>query len=83
MSRKQSKIRTRSYIPLTPDGDEVICLSDLSDSQKNCVGAILQTKFLNSFYAGKHQFWTEDTPTIEDVFPALLFSRSNDPSAEM
>ena len=75
MSRKQSKIRTRSYIPLTPDGDEVVCLSNLSNSQKDCVGAILQTKFLNSFYAGKHQFWTEDTPTIEDVFPAILFQQ--------
>ena len=75
MSRKQSKIRTRSYIPLTPDGDEVVCLGNLSNSQKDCVGAILQTKFLNSFYAGKHQFWTEDTPTIEDVFPAILFQR--------
>ena len=75
MSRKQSQIRTRSYIPLTPDGDEAVYFSNLSDSQKDCLGAILQTKFLNSFYAGKHQFWTEDTPTIEDVFPAILFQR--------
>ena len=75
MSRKQSKIRTRSYIPLTPDGDTTVYLNDLGDHQKDYIGTLLQTKFLNSLYAGKVQFWTEDTPNIEDVFPALLFQQ--------
>ena len=71
MSRKQSKIRTKSYMRLAPDGDAKVSLCDLSSSQKDYIGALLHTKFLNSLYAGKVQFWTEDIPDIEDVLSTI------------
>ena len=64
MSKKQSKIHTKSYMLLTPDGNTKICVRDLSEQQKNYLGALLQTKLLNTFYAGKAQFWTEDTSRL-------------------
>ena len=61
MRRNQSKIYTKSYMSLTPDGNTKIYIKDLNDQQKSHLGAELQTKFLNTLYAGKAQFWTEDT----------------------
>ena len=63
MSKKQSKIHTKSYMLLTPDSNTKIYIRDLNDRQKNYLGALLQKNFLNTFYAGKVRFWTEDTPT--------------------
>ena len=75
MSRKQFKIRTKSYMPLTPDGNAKLCLSDLDDHQKDYLGALLYTNFLNSLCAGKIQFWAEEMPSIENVFPDYFTAR--------
>ena len=59
MSRVRSKIRTKSYIHLTPDGEKV-CLRDVSEHQRNYLGALMKTKFLNELYAGEIHFWIDD-----------------------
>jgi len=70
MNRK--RIHTKSYFPLTPDGKIKVCISELDNHQKNHIGSLLQTAFLNELYASKFQFWVEDTPPIANVFPNIL-----------
>ena len=69
MSQKKFNIRTKSYMPLTPDGEEKVCLCDLNNGQKDYLGTLLKTRFLNMFYAGDFQFWTEDMPPMKEMFP--------------
>ena len=71
MGRKQQVIQTRSYIPLMLGSKEAICLEDLSNSQRDYLGALLQSTSLNACYAGRVRFWAEDAPAITDVFPHL------------
>ena len=65
-------IRTKSYFPLTPDGEIKVCISDLENHQKGYIGSLLQTAFLNELYTGKYQFAADNMPPIDDVFPKIL-----------
>ena len=58
MSKKQ--IRTRSIIPLTPDGEVKVPISELDECQKEYIGSQLQTEFFNALYAGRAHFFVED-----------------------
>jgi len=71
MGQRQLKIRTKSYIHLPHENNAPIYLCNLSNYQKDYLGALLHTKFLNSLYVGKVQFCAEDMPTTKDVFPAV------------
>jgi len=70
MSKKQ--ILTRSIIPLTPDGEAKICLSDLGARQKEHIGSKLQIEFLNALYAGRVHFFVEDKLPYSDIFSNIL-----------
>ena len=72
MSRKQSKIQTKSYIHLAPNGEAKICMDNLNNVQKDYLGSHLQIVFLNSLHVGKVQFWTDDMPPIKDAFSDVL-----------
>ena len=72
MSCKQQKIFTKSYMPLTPDSGTKVCMSDLNNKQKDYLGALLKTQFLNTLYAGDFQFKAEDVPPIDEVFPGEM-----------
>ena len=70
MSKKQ--IRTRSIIPLTPDGEVKVYLSDLDAQQKECIGSQLQIEFLNALYTGRAHFFVEDKPSPKDTSADIL-----------
>ena len=59
MSQKQTKIHTKSYIPLEPESEAKTCLCDLNHVQKDYLAALLHIQFLNTLYAGRFQFWLE------------------------
>lgn len=65
MARKQQKIRAVSYVHV---GDRLVCTDDLTQEQKNYVGAMLQVEMLNAAYRGKAEF-TANLPPLEQVFP--------------
>jgi len=72
---KQEPIKTRSCMPLTPDGAVKVCISELSYKQKDYLGALLQTRVLNAVHLGRFEFWAENMPPIEEVFPAVIPSQ--------
>ena len=72
MSRKHQKILTKSYMPLTPDNEMKVCISDLNNKQKDYLGALLKTQFLNTLYAGSYEFETKDMPPIDEMFPGEM-----------
>lgn len=76
MGRKnQEPIKTRSFMPLTQDGAVKVCISDLTYKQKDYLGALLQTRVLNAVHVGRLEFWAENLPSIEEVFPEAILSQ--------
>ena len=71
MVRKQQKIFTKSYMPLTSDDEVKVCLRDLNNNQKDYLGALLKTQFLNTLYAGNYQFQAKDMLPIDEMFPDI------------
>lgn len=65
MSKKQ--IRTKSSIPITPDGKIKICLGSLDACQKDDIGSKLQIAFLNALYTGRAHFFIEDKPCTLEI----------------
>lgn len=70
MLRQRKPIRTVSYMPLTADGNIVMCLNDMTDEQRNYVGQKIAEKFINVLYSGKMEV-KAILPPPEAVFPQL------------
>ena len=66
----KQKIRTVSYVHI---GDRLVCTDDLNPLQKDYIGTVLKTTYLNELFAGRAVFEpVEQLPSRENVFSEYL-----------
>ena len=63
------EIRAIAHLPLTADGEIIASMDELTPRQKAYLSGLIQTKLLNTFWAGQAKFWVEDLEAPEPFSP--------------